>query len=32
MSVASFVMIYLDWILLLIGVCAAFYLVWVKEW
>lgn len=32
MSVASFVMTYLDWILLVIGVCAALYLVWVKGW
>lgn len=32
MSVLSFVMSYLDWILLLIGVCAAFWLVWVKGW
>lgn len=34
MSVASFVMTYLDWILLLIFVCAgaAFCLLWVKGW
>lgn len=32
MSVLSFAMTYLDWILLLIGVCAAFWLVWVKGW
>lgn len=23
---------YLDWILLIVGGCAAFWLVWVKEW
>ncbi len=32
MNVLSFVMSYLDWILLVIGGAAAFWLVWVKGW
>lgn len=32
MDAFSFVMAYLDWILLLIGGCTAFWLVWVKGW
>ncbi|CNI62881.1 Uncharacterised protein [Yersinia massiliensis] len=32
MGFYDLVLLYLDWILLLIGVCAAFYLVWMKGW
>ncbi|CND69689.1 Uncharacterised protein [Yersinia intermedia] len=28
----SFVMAYLDWILLIVGVGVALWLLWVKEW
>ncbi|CFB71053.1 Uncharacterised protein [Yersinia enterocolitica] len=32
MQALNFVMAYLDWILLIVGGCAAFWLVWVKGW
>lgn len=32
MNALGFVMAYLDWVLLTVGVGVAFWLLWVKEW